>query len=118
MPRHQLINSFKKGLFQCRILKGQILLQRQPVHFSFITRKRQDALDLRRKYKMPVDLRIIHRLNPKEVPCQHQSLLLLIPHSKPEHSPQLVQGLFPILLNGIHQHFRIRMGAKRNARRL
>ena len=114
MAWHQLVNPFEKGLFQRRILKRQILLQRQLIHFPLIAWKSKNTLNLRRKYKMFPNLGIIHRLNPKEVPGKHQSLLFFIPHRKSKHSPQLVQGFFTVLLKGIDQNLRVGMGAKCN----
>ena len=115
---HQFVNAFEESLLQRRILKGQILLQRQLVHFPLIAGKGKNALNLGCKYKVFPNLGIIHRLNPKEVPGKHQSLLFFIPHRKSKHSPQLVQGFFPVLLKGIDQNLRVGMGAKCNPSRL
>ena len=118
MSRHQFINSLKEGLFQRRILKWQILLQCLLIYFPFIAWKCKDTLNFRSKYKVSIYFGIVHRLNSKEIPCKHQSLLFFIPYCKPKHSPEFIQCLLPILLKGIYQNFRIGMGAKRNAESL
>ena len=115
MSGHKFIDSLKKGLFQRGILKWQILLQGLLIYFSFIAWKCKNTLNFRSKYKVSIYFGIVHRLNSKEIPCKHQSLLFFIPYCKPKHSPELIQCLLTILLNGIYQNFRVRMGTERNA---
>jgi hypothetical protein len=51
---------------------------------------RQQALDLGREGETLVCERVIERLDPEPVPCQHQLVLLLIPESHREHPAQPV----------------------------
>ena len=95
MCRHQLVDPFEKGLRQDRILEGQVLLQRQRVHLSLISRVLQDALDLRRKDELSVQDRIVEGLDAEEIPRAEKLLLCLVPDGEGKHAADFLQDVRP-----------------------
>ena len=65
------------------------------------------CFDLRRKQKGLIHLRIVKRLDSKNIPCTEKSFFLCIPNHKRVHSPETIDKFLSPLLISVYQSFRI-----------
>ena len=99
--------SFEKGFVSRYELKGKIISQSIFIKNLIKFRMFHKCFDLRRKQKGLIHLRIVKRLDSKNIPCTEKSFFLCIPNHKRVHSPETIDKFLSPLLISVYQSFRI-----------
>ena len=98
MPRQHLLHALEYAAARrSGRTDGEHFVQTPAVQLRFHARKRENPLQLRREYPLPVPYRVEQRFDPAAVPEQKQAVLHRVQYGEGKDAVQALDKLRPVL---------------------